>query len=90
MPASLPRPFSFTATISDDDALRGAELMTDHYNAMQREVDPAWVDVTPQAYLRARLMNWLRRERRLKDPLLDTADPEVMRLALKAARATQP
>jgi hypothetical protein len=80
MAAQLPRPFSFSTTLSDEDVLRGIEMMTDFYNWQQRKADPAWVDVTPQAYLRERLKGWLRREHRMKNPIT-SEDPEVMRWA---------
>lgn len=85
MAATLPRPYNFTQTISDEEILRAIELMTDYYNAKQLEANPAHVDVGPGVYLRQRIVGWLLRERRLKDPDL-TEDPDVLRLALRAAR----
>ena len=78
MAAILPRPWNISYTLSDEDAIRGIELMTDDYNAIQRESNPAHVDVTPQLYFRTRVLNWCQRERRMKDPAT-TTDPDILR-----------
>lgn len=76
-------------TVDDQRALDGLQWALDAYNAEQRAANPAWVDVQPMPYLKARVLGWLRREADRRDPATSN-DIEAVRAAFIAYKASHP